>query len=193
VVQCRTHLDFVQTIREFGLSINSDGFSIITTFGSKRANILDCITWSYSIARAFNTNLGLRHQIFKHGWVNQLPNLLRQETISIETLLALLFSIMKHDPNEQIVDLIVKISQDVLSRFIEFQNEPAKYQRDLASWNPAVVFIFKELVLADWGHLKGAIPIFYKHALKIIMAERTSPVEFLEKVGKLVFDKNETV
>ena len=57
----------------------------------QRKRILNCIYESYAVARAFNSNHELRTSIWKKGLVQQMPNLVKQETISLAAHIRILF------------------------------------------------------------------------------------------------------
>jgi brefeldin A-inhibited guanine nucleotide-exchange protein len=55
--------------------------------------LLDCFASSYQLAHVFNETMPLRESLFKMGYMKQLPNLLKQETMSVNVYLTFLVKI----------------------------------------------------------------------------------------------------
>nr|KAJ3422159.1 Brefeldin A-inhibited guanine nucleotide-exchange protein 1 [Polyrhizophydium stewartii] len=203
IIKCVTHLELLQTIRDFCLmdvsAARASGdqsaaaaspatpvgpaspprlYAIGAMSAQDRARILKCVYSSYALARTFNGLMELRHAIWRRGWVTQLPNLVKQETVSFSTYLVLLFGAYKSIGDEGpaamladaagstrlggdagatllIVDAIVKQTMDLLDRFIEFLGDAARNQREIALWSPIVILVFKELLTMDGWWLSG--------------------------------------
>ncbi|KAJ3192256.1 Brefeldin A-inhibited guanine nucleotide-exchange protein 2 [Irineochytrium annulatum] len=137
-----------------------------------RTRWLRCIHESYAVARAFNSDYDLRHAIWRRGLVQQLPNLVKQETIALAAHIRLLFAVYRAMGDDQqaplsrreeevpaevvvdnVADMLVKETEDVFERFVGFLHDQQQNARDIALWGPVVVMIFKELLHMDgwWG------------------------------------------
>ncbi|KAJ3411239.1 Brefeldin A-inhibited guanine nucleotide-exchange protein 2 [Chytridiales sp. JEL 0842] len=146
-----------------------------------RLRLLKKIYNSYIVARTFNSDLELRQTMWKRGFVQQMPNLVKQETISVAAHLRVLFAIYRSlgDPSDtssaplsvktsangeveidddverkQILETLSKESVEVLERFVGYMSDPVDNVREIGQWGPVVVIIFKELIAMDswWVH-----------------------------------------
>ncbi|KAJ3127570.1 Brefeldin A-inhibited guanine nucleotide-exchange protein 2 [Nowakowskiella sp. JEL0407] len=168
---------------------------------AERKRWLSVLYDSYTVARAFNANYDLRYAIWKKGLVEHMPNLVKQETISLATYIRLLFAVYrsgggKDSESENILKSLIRETMDVLHRYGEFISDQQKNQRDLALWSPVIVMVFKELTTTDelWDSkavresLSQFIIKFYKAAIRIILVDRIEVrlaiQEFLIKVGE---------
>ncbi|KAI8924147.1 hypothetical protein BC831DRAFT_436660 [Entophlyctis helioformis] len=156
-------------------------FAIGVMGAADRARLLRCIYTSYALARSFNSLTELRHAIFQRGWVSQMPNLVKQETVSFSTYIVLLFGAYKTIgdgdgdgvadgvadggvgaeaaaaglPRTAVVEALVAETMDLLERYVGFLADPQKNARDIALWSPVVVVVFKELLTFDGWWLSG--------------------------------------
>jgi brefeldin A-inhibited guanine nucleotide-exchange protein len=202
IIKCVTHIEVLQTIREVALtqlvqkprmSMNSPVAVVRTpsapsTSPAKpphiclaitilpidiRYRILDLLYDSYSIARAFNENYNLRQAIFRKGLVQNMPNLVRQETISLSSYIQILFAIyrLEGDPDDaaslglltrteqemelmrQGVNMLIRNTLDVIERFVVLTVDQQHNGREISLWSPVVIMIFRELLSFErwWG------------------------------------------
>ncbi|KAJ1552497.1 Brefeldin A-inhibited guanine nucleotide-exchange protein 1, partial [Cladochytrium tenue] len=108
IIKCVTHVEVIQSIRDVALvpippytpqqsdeTAQGHAPAIVSMPLSVRYLILNSLYQSYAIARAFNENLELRQAIWRRGLVQQMPNLVRQETISLAAHLQLLLCVYR--------------------------------------------------------------------------------------------------
>ncbi|KAI9353054.1 hypothetical protein DFJ73DRAFT_829294 [Zopfochytrium polystomum] len=196
IIKCVTHVEIIQSIRDvlltqlvrrvtvrepleaLTLSVPvppakdaSIALAIILAPFQVRIRILEGLYTSYCIARAFNENFELRQAIWRRGLVQQMPNLVRQETISLSAHIQLLFAIyrVEGDPEEaeslelphrtdeeakaveRCVDLLVTNTIDVIERFVVLTADQQHNARDITLWSPVVIVIFRELLsMESW-------------------------------------------
>lgn len=62
--------------------------------------MVDAFQTSYELAHVFNETMELRQALYKLGYMKQLPNLLKQETMSVNAYLTTLIKIFS-DSNPQ--------------------------------------------------------------------------------------------
>ncbi|KAI8811067.1 hypothetical protein BJ742DRAFT_675206 [Cladochytrium replicatum] len=167
IVKCGTHLELIQTMRDVALildlgsskslrgSTSASGtvYAIHAMPPADRARWFACLYDSYAVARAFNSNYDLRYAIWKRGLVQQMPNLVKQETIALATYLQLLFAVYPVQPKEVGHRLAAETSE-VLERFSEFITDQQKNARDIALWSPVVVLVFREIMNLDWTSIQ---------------------------------------
>ncbi|TPX46167.1 hypothetical protein SeMB42_g03807 [Synchytrium endobioticum] len=176
IVKCGTHLELIQGIRDLCLSKIPDmsqpsgGTNLTNTvIGQRMAPIitlipqpyqarwLACIHGSYCLARSFNADYELRHAIWRRGLVEQMPNLVKQETVAVSTLMRLMFAVYRArgdvvDPVtrlDEVAEQIASESCDVLERFVAFLVDQPRNARDINLWSPVVVIVLKELMAIE--------------------------------------------
>ncbi|KAJ1330546.1 hypothetical protein BSLG_009308 [Batrachochytrium salamandrivorans] len=198
IIKCVTHLELLQTVRDFCLTDISASlerestiappspmptariYAIGAMASDDRSRVLKCVYSSYTLARSFNSLTDLRHAIWRRGWVSQLPNLVKQETVSFSAYLVMLFGAYKtigdgsvsngdvvstESVSLVIVDALVRQSIDLLDRYIEFLADAPKYQREIALRSPIVVLLYRELLSIDdwWPQHRGKGPYAVSH------------------------------
>ncbi|XJO76512.1 hypothetical protein BDV3_007023 [Batrachochytrium dendrobatidis] len=195
IIKCVTHLELLQTVRDFCLTdISSSLDTVSCTDGVQRLGgktyaigvmtahdrdrILKCVYASYTLARSFNSLTDLRHAIWRRGWVSQLPNLVKQETVSFSTLIVMLFGAyktlgdspttlastesqdsvgLKEHTKNPVMEALIKQSMDLLERYIVFLGDAVKHSREIVLWSPIVVLFYRELLsTGDWWSQKGS-------------------------------------
>jgi brefeldin A-inhibited guanine nucleotide-exchange protein len=85
----------VQTLQD-ALSTNDIVYTLIPN--NQLIRLVDCFKSSYQLAHAFNECMELRTALFKLGYMKQLPNLLKQETLSVNAYLVFLIKLVS-DPS----------------------------------------------------------------------------------------------
>jgi brefeldin A-inhibited guanine nucleotide-exchange protein len=94
VMKCVLHLNAIQTLHRMLSSPKKD-----VIFGSiERRHIFtlgDLLYKSYSFAKMFNEDMGLRNALMKMGFMKTLPNLVKQETASATAYLHLLVEVFQ--------------------------------------------------------------------------------------------------
>ncbi|KAI8612736.1 hypothetical protein BC830DRAFT_1135388 [Chytriomyces sp. MP71] len=169
VIKCSVHIELLQSVRDALLTVvdssSPKGLAIHTVPHAERVRLLSCIRESYTIARTFNANYPLRYSIWKKRLVQQLPNLIKQETISVGSLVRLLFAIYRRegDADEIIVprtgesvqharndvDTLVTETVDVMERYVIMLGDAQVNASNIALWSPVVVLVFRELLDMD--------------------------------------------
>ncbi|KAI8829868.1 hypothetical protein BJ741DRAFT_538187 [Chytriomyces cf. hyalinus JEL632] len=168
VIKCSVHIELLQSIRDALLLLvdgESSTLAINTIPGTDRERVLECLRDSYTVARSFNTNYHLRYSIWKKRLVQQLPNLIKQETISIGSHIKVLFAIYRAegDVNETVVkrdseaiaradrnvNMLVTETVDILERYVMMLGDAQVNATNIALWSPVVVLVFRELYAMD--------------------------------------------
>jgi brefeldin A-inhibited guanine nucleotide-exchange protein len=186
IIKCVANLELLQTIRDFALKPVKMGDEIISVIAHLKQKdserILQCVYNSYAMARNFNCNIALRHAIYRRGWVPQLPNLVKQETVALQTYLLILFSTLKGQNVESTDNPLIEEIFDLLERACDFVNDMHKHQRDLTSWYPTLVIVYKEII-ANYQHplLSPHMKEFYKYAIKLMACEMQSLKNVLQE------------
>jgi brefeldin A-inhibited guanine nucleotide-exchange protein len=192
IIKCVTHLELVQTVNEFSLKVmETSQTAIISQMQQmERERLLQCVYNSYAMARSFNCNVPIRHAIYKKGWVPQLPNLVKQETVSLKTYLLMLFASLSAEEIDA-VPLVDEIC-DLLERCCDFVRDISRHQRDLTSWSPTLSLVYKEIIKHSKNPaLTPYIRQFYKYAIKLMACDmpqlKSVLQEFLTQISEDLF------
>lgn len=98
ISKCVLHLLVVQTLQDV-LSTGPDDIVYKSMPDNHLLKLLDCLEGSYKLANVFNESMELRQALFKMGYMKQLPNLLKQETLAVNAYLILLIKIYADESN----------------------------------------------------------------------------------------------
>ncbi|CAG8673236.1 3800_t:CDS:2 [Dentiscutata erythropus] len=174
VIKCGTQLIVIQTVQDLALNDKEQVRFLIQMSAEFRNRWLKCLYNSYKFARDFNANHDLRRSLLKAGYVQQLPNLTKQETLSLSVFLSILFDLYRTfgDNDQNLLPPLIEESTLVLQKLVKLMHEPLSnqlQQRELNNWSPLVVTILRELCKTKWSHDRVDV--------------RVAIQEFLEKVG----------
>ncbi|KAJ3093577.1 guanine nucleotide exchange protein for ADP-robosylation factor [Physocladia obscura] len=196
ILKCSVHIELLQSIRDALLLPFRDGKLVITTIPADlRIRLLNCIRDSYTVARCFNANYHLRYSIWKKRLVQQLPNLIKQETISIAAHVKILFAIYRAEGDadelaagvltqeeigwvEKNVKMLVVETLDIMERYVMMLGDAAQVNAtNIGLWSPVVVLVFRELLAMDcwWRSLpkiSGEIEVNEEERIEVVRSQR---------------------
>ncbi|KAJ3219454.1 guanine nucleotide exchange protein for ADP-robosylation factor [Clydaea vesicula] len=182
IVKCVLHLLVIQTLHEvLALGKNEEVYRSLSS--PHLFLLIDCLERSYRFASSFNNDMELRNKLFKLGYMKQLPNLLKQETTSVTSYIAILIK-MYSDTNEErrgsrndIAKRLIPLSFDILCHYNSL--EPETKQRNVTAWRPVVVTILNALVDFDDEQFKINMPIFYEQVINLLLQEVNSEIRLV--------------
>ena len=203
ILKCSAHLLVLQMVRELCLlpddcslqlisgtwaGDNQGGISIqaVQSFPSpllqslpfeQKSKWLSFLHASHIFAKEFNANQDLRTSLLRSGVVQQMPNLVKQETQSIATYISLLFQSHRFHPEEcdlsdekdvqistlleplpvayrltqRIIEPLAAECDIIIERFLSLMKDSSKNSRDITNWIMVVKLIFLEFSAVLWG------------------------------------------
>ncbi|ODN81723.1 hypothetical protein L202_02117 [Cryptococcus amylolentus CBS 6039] len=190
IVKCVLQLLLIETTHE--LLQNDEVYNTIPA--EHLLKLLDVLEGSWSFARKFNADKDLRMQLWKVGFMKQLPNLLKQESSAAATLVGVLLK-MYRDPRDahratrdDIVDRLVPLATEIMGDFIALEAE--SQPRNIAAWTPVVTNILQGCCILEEAPFEKHIPTFYPLVtdllLKDVAAEmRLTIRDYLRRVGQV--------
>ena len=96
---CSTHILAIQTL--------TDVLSLEMFFSHSPKTVakelLNCFYKSYELAKAFNNCMELRDALYRKGYMKQLPNLQKQETLSVNAFITFQFEFYKSINDPQVL------------------------------------------------------------------------------------------
>ncbi len=155
--KCVVQLLLIQLIQDVVVSF----YTKITTehIGEMAAALHE----SYTFAKEFNANVELRYSLWRAGFMNQVPNLLKQETSGLTTYMRIMFWLYldpdREDEGCRLEEAVVTLCDSVLKRFIstsEAPNAKADDRREIAALTPVVILIVN-------GMMQMSTEQFFKH------------------------------
>ncbi|KAI8812764.1 hypothetical protein BJ742DRAFT_552239 [Cladochytrium replicatum] len=185
IVKCVLHLLIIQTVNEI-LTSNSNPQIPDQVYRSLKSDhlfvLIDSLEKSYRFAQRFNGDLELRMQLFKMGFMKQLPNLLKQETSSVSCYISVLIK-MHSDPSperqamrEETEKRLLPLCYDILQTYNTL--DPEK-RRNVNAWRPVVVTILNALVDFDEPSFRATMPKFYGEVVNLLLQDVTSDIRLV--------------
>ncbi|KXS18026.1 hypothetical protein M427DRAFT_121684 [Gonapodya prolifera JEL478] len=170
VMKCVLQLLLIQTLHE---TINQNE-NIYRSLKSKHMFVLlDCLDRSYLFARKFNNDTDLRMALYRGGFMQQLPNLLKQETTSVTSYISALIRMYSDGSDErrsvahEVEQRLIPLSRDILILYNGLDPETKK--RNILAWRPVVVMILNSLVNFREDDFRQNISQFYSHCVDLLM------------------------
>ncbi|KAI8915529.1 hypothetical protein BC831DRAFT_159184 [Entophlyctis helioformis] len=170
--KCVLHLLVIQTLDDVMLTGPND--VVYKSLGPTHLQCLtNCFDRSFRFARAFNNYTELRTALYRMGYMKQMPNLLKQETLSVTAFIrymakaALDKSTGRSDLRGQSEQRFVELCLQILSHFNTFDSEAKR--RNINSWKPVVVMILNALVDLDDDQFARHIRSFYTHLVNLLL------------------------
>ncbi|RIA97036.1 hypothetical protein C1645_802023 [Glomus cerebriforme] len=164
IIKCAAQLTAIQSVRDLALndaaSREQQVHYLARMPAEYRNRWLRCLYNSYKFAYDFNANHGLRRALLKEGYVQQMPNLTKQETSALSVFLSILYDLYRTfgDADQDLLPPLVEESTKVLEQFIRLINEPvsSQQQREMTNWSPLVIIVLRELCKTKWDYGRRA-------------------------------------
>jgi brefeldin A-inhibited guanine nucleotide-exchange protein len=207
IVKCAVHLYLIQEMHSaFTNGLQARSLFEVCPWPSL-LRLLAGVRRSHAFAKEFNADYDLRLGLWKAGLVQQMPNLVKQETTALSTRLVMLFALYRlrcdlsavaaspsadGEGAEPIHEELSKLATGILDRYLQMVSDASKHQRDINAWSPLVIEVYKGLLSMPWENvgtveLKKYIPTFFRVAIKLIVADRADVrailQEFLEHIA----------
>lgn len=155
-----------------------------------------CLRSSYLFARKFNEDRELRIQLWRRGFMKQMPNLLRQESAAAATYITIMMKLYsdhsKLDGGERRDDVgaeLIPLTVDILGGYNQLEPNEQRYINTLL---PVVIRILNEYVNFNQEEFVYNIHDFYPAIVGILRKEmnaelRDTVYKVLDRVGKVSF------
>ena len=150
--------------------------------------LLRCLHTSYSFARKFNADVPFRMALYRIGFMNQLPNLLRQETNAVQALLSNIFrmhadaysdSPLKEDRSsviKEVESMMREVCTEVILHYISL--DASTKQRNITAWSPVILAILEGLMAMPDDKFRELVKVLYALILGIIKQhDATGPLK----------------
>lgn len=165
--KCVVQLLLIQLVQDVVVSFYLD----LTT-----EHILDLATsveTSYAFAHNFNINIDLRFSLWRAGFMNQVPNLLKQETTGLTAYLRIIFWLYldeSKDSEALAEPKLIALCSRVLNGFVhsceEARSKPEE-QREVVALIPVVTFIVNGMMQMSSHQFEKHLPTLYHLLLNL--------------------------
>ncbi|EJD00904.1 Sec7-domain-containing protein [Fomitiporia mediterranea MF3/22] len=189
IVKCVLQLLLIETTSE--LLQNNEVYDTIPPEHLLR--LMGVLDHSYQFARMFNEDKELRTALWKVGFMKHLPNLLKQETSSADTLVTVL-SRMYYDPRPQhlalraqIADKFLPLGLGVITDFNKLRMESSA--KNISAWMPVVARIVQGFCGLSDKAFGRFLPATYPAVSELVARDLSSEVrshlrDYFVRVGQ---------
>ncbi|CAH1765853.1 9149_t:CDS:2 [Entrophospora sp. SA101] len=160
IIKCAAQLIAIQSVQDLAFNDPSNNGSKVQIQylaqmpAEFRNRWLRCLYNSYKFAHDFNANHELRSALLKAGYVQQMPNLTKQETLALSVFVSIIFDLYREfgDDDQDLLPSLVEESIQVLERYLRLMNSPVtnQQQREMTNWSPLVISVLRELCKTKW-------------------------------------------
>nr|ODN91502.1 guanine nucleotide exchange protein for ADP-robosylation factor [Cryptococcus depauperatus CBS 7855] len=171
IVKCVLQLLLIETTHE--LLQNDEVYNTIPAEHLPR--LLEVLEDSWRFARKFNADKPLRMQLWKVGFMKQLPNLLKQESSSAATLISVLLKMYRDSRDahrasrDEVTERLVPLATEIIKDFISL--DPENSPRNVAAWTPVVIDILQGCCSLETKSFERCIPTFYPLITDILLKD----------------------
>ncbi|KAL8726762.1 MAG: hypothetical protein Q9166_006501 [cf. Caloplaca sp. 2 TL-2023] len=170
ITRCVLQLLMIETVNE--LFSNDAVYAQIPSVELLR--LMALLKGSYSFAKKFNNNKDLRMRLWREGFMKQPPNLLKQESGSAATYIAILVR-MYHDEGEErrrsraaTEAALIPLCADIVGSFVRLdESQP----RNIEAWRPVVVDVLEGYTNFPRDDFEKHIDTFYPLAVELLNRE----------------------
>ncbi|CAL9731353.1 protein transport protein Sec7p [Monosporozyma unispora] len=145
---------------------------------------------SYEFAHDFNNDIGLRTRLMESHVVNNIPNLLKQETSAAAVLIDLMFKLYLNDDDKKpdLLERLIKICVSVVKSYILLDDRTM--ERTIIAWRPVIVEILQGYYEFDDDDFKQYCSVMYGLIVRIL--DKSIPTDlrrairqYLSRVGEV--------
>eukprot|EP00178_Gracilaria_changii_P007168 TRINITY_DN2296_c0_g1_i1.p1 TRINITY_DN2296_c0_g1~~TRINITY_DN2296_c0_g1_i1.p1 ORF type:complete len:1906 (-),score=278.66 TRINITY_DN2296_c0_g1_i1:1635-7238(-) len=137
----------------------------------------ESLSLSYHFAHSFNANIDLRFTLWRTGFMNQVPNLLMQETKGLMAYLRLLFWLYldprRTEEKEKTEEKVMTLCEGVLHNYIsaceESQlNAESEERREVTAFSAVICFIVNGMMQMSYEQFEKHLPSLYSILLDLL-------------------------
>ncbi|KAK0717865.1 hypothetical protein B0T26DRAFT_645818 [Lasiosphaeria miniovina] len=190
ISRCVLQLLMIETVNE--LFSNDAVYAQIPS--SELLRLMALLKKSFLFAKRFNADKDLRMRLWREGFMKQPPNLLKQESGSAATYVAILFRMFNDTAPERqgskadVKNALVPLCQDIIRDYISLEEE--SQHRNIVAWRPVVVDVLEGYAAFQKQAFASHIPSFYPLVVELLSKElgsdlRTALLLVLRRVGEV--------
>jgi len=190
ISRCVLQLLMIETVNE--LFSNEAVYAQIPS--SELLRLMALLKKSFLFAKRFNGDKDLRMRLWREGFMKQPPNLLKQESGSAATYVAILFKMYGDTSPERqgskgdVENALVPLCKDIISSFIALEEE--SQHRNIVAWRSVVVDVLEGYAAFPREAFSNHIKSFYPHVVELLGKELSGELRgalllVLRRVGEV--------
>lgn len=168
--KCVVQLLLIQLVQEIVVSF----YRILSTEDIVRLS--GSLERSYGFAHDFNADIQLRYSLWHTGFMNQVPNLLKQETNGLMAFLRILFWLYldakRSADSGATEDKVMRLCEKVLLEYIatceDAQKSKSEERREVGARSPVVSFIVNGVMQMSHSQFEKHLPSLYMILLDLL-------------------------
>lgn len=189
ISRCVLQLLMIETVNE--LFSNDAVYAQIPS--PELLRLMALLKKSFLFAKRFNADKDLRMRLWREGFMKQPPNLLKQESGSAATYVAILFRMFADTSAERqgsradVESALVPLCQDIIRGYISLDEE--SQHRNIVAWRPVVVDVLEGYAAFPREAFVSHIGNFYPLAVELLGKDlgselRAALLVVLRRVGE---------
>ncbi|KAK0621787.1 Sec7 domain-containing protein [Bombardia bombarda] len=190
ISRCVLQLLMIETVNE--LFSNDAVYAQIPS--SELLRLMALLKKSFLFAKRFNADKDLRMRLWREGFMKQPPNLLKQESGSAATYVAILFRMFGDTAPERqgskadVESALVPLCQDIIRGYVALEEE--SQHRNIVAWRPVVVDVLEGYAAFPREAFVEHIKSFYPLTVELLSRElggelRAALLLVLRRVGEV--------
>lgn len=189
ISRCVLQLLMIETVNE--LFSNEAVYAQIPS--SELLRLMGLLKKSFLFARRFNNDKELRMRLWREGFMKQPPNLLKQESGSAATYIAILFRMFadqapgRRESKSDVENALVPLCKDIIRGYISLEEE--SQHRNILAWRPVVVDVLEGYAALPESAFRNHAKAFYPLVVDLVAKElsgelRSALLLVLRRVGE---------
>ncbi len=190
ISRCVLQLLMIETVNE--LFSNNAVYAQIPS--SELLRLMALLKKSFLFAKRFNADKDLRMRLWREGFMKQPPNLLKQESGSAATYVAILFRMFGDTAPERqgsradVESALVPLCRDIIRGYIVLDEE--SQHRNIVAWRPVVVDVLEGYAAFPREAFSAHIGSFYPLVVELLSKDlgqelRAALLLVLRRVGEV--------
>lgn len=162
ISRCVLQLLMIETVNE--LFSNDNVYAQIPS--NELLRLMSVLKKSFLFAQRFNNDKELRMRLWREGFMKQPPNLLKQESGSAATYVAILFRMFSDtDPRRSeskadVENALVPLCKSIIRSYILLEED--SQHRNIVAWRPVVVDVLEGFAAFPEQNFKTHVQAFYQ-------------------------------
>lgn len=168
ISRCVLQLLMIETVNE--LFSNDNVYARIPS--DELLRLMSVLKKSFLFAQRFNNDKELRMRLWREGFMKQPPNLLKQESGSAATYIAILFRMFADtDPSRagskgDVENALVPLCKSIIRSYISLDEE--SQHRNIVAWRPVVVDVLEGYSAFPDSSFKVHVQAFYSLVVDLL-------------------------
>lgn len=191
ISRCVLQLLMIETVNE--LFSNDNVYAQIPS--SELLRLMAVLKKSFLFAQRFNNDKELRMRLWREGFMKQPPNLLKQESGSAATYVAILFRMFadtdprRSESKADVENALVPLCKSIIRSYIFLEEE--SQHRNIVAWRPVVVDVLEGYAAFPEPSFKTHVQAFYQLAVELMASKeltgelRGAILGVLRRVGEV--------